>query len=786
MAQEQNQDPKEQTQEPQEEIIVEEGESAADAQIQQQNKDDKDAKAKKKKIILFSLIGGGFVVIAGLVLLVVALSKDKSQFQEFETDPIVENVTQDKEVLQSRLEDMVSKANLLYEEGKKAEALKLYDHIANFSKSISYYNLGVSQMKSRDFKDAIKSFEKAVQNQEHRTISALNAAVSALHLENEKLFNHYIDLAYAYLGYESDSKLYPYLYATINFYKNDMYEALAATSLEKTPYYGSDYSLIGAYANLEFRSFYAAIEHLQNVASDRKEFLLGLSYANVNEYDLAHKHFAKAAEYGLYPKRLPLAHALVDLKRQEFKAAAEKIDTLRESYSDEQIADTYTIKVKLDQKLYDANRFQKEFVSKFKNNKKFSYQLLFYYAPYKVFDANEAISLIQKGSSTLFIDEVSNNTSRYLAKSGAVSEVNMQLSRAIRLALDKKILQANTLLKQLLQEYENHSIVHYNLALTYAQMDNFVKAHEHFTRSYHLDASNFLSGIFSLMSAQLIQKDVKKLHSIIVEDLRLEKSNETTKFYEALIEMMGDNMSAMISWSEEDTQRTPLHVSFQIATYLQHDNQKELLKYTNRLQNVTQKDLMSQLLHLYAQNYKLPMKQFASRVQTYFINNIMPEKEIYHGAKLPMNSYIDFMNLAGDLFTLQQRLNEAMLFSEDPRGIMYALAKVQILLKDYEHAYTLMNELIDKHKMKDSATMFLGAVASVAADHHANATVLLRLATMEDANNYESRYGLGLLYQEAKNLEAAGIQYGLIDGIDLTPKYFDFEVTDKQVIRSGT
>jgi tetratricopeptide (TPR) repeat protein len=786
MAEEENKDKvQESPQEPQEEIIVEEAEGAEQDEALKQQEIDDEAKKKKKRFFLISGVLGGVIFVLIIVLLTVIFSKDESEIEPLQTEPIVESLKEDKTRLQSRLEDMISKANVLYEEGRKHEALKLYEHIANFSKSISYYNLGVSQMKQKQYEDALNSFDQAIQNQEHRTISALNAAVSALELNDKKLFEYYIDLAYAYLSYESSSPLYKFLYAAINFYKNNSFEILSTHGVKPSEYYTQEFYKLGAYAYLKYGDFFKAIEAFEKANDKKDEFVLGLSYANIAEYEIAAKHLSNAVEDARHPKRAPLALALVQLQNRNYKDAADKIDMLREEIGDEAIAQIYPIKVKLHDALYDANEFQKGFIAKYRNNKKFSYRLLFNYAPYKVFDAGETIKYIQKGSGTIFIDEVSSNTTTYLSRSGVISEVNSKLSEAIRLALDQKITQANTMFKELLSEYDSHSIVHYNLGLTYAQMGNFIKANEHFTRSYHLDASNFLAGIFAVMSAELIKKDAEKLQSILVEDLRHEAKNEKTLLYETLLQFMGANISAMISWSESDPQKNPFNTAVQVVTYLNHDNQSELIKYTNRLQKITDNDLMSQLLHQYAKNYKLPVKQFASNLQAYLLNNIMPVKQIYFGAKLPTDTYIEYVRMAGELFSLKEQLKDDLLFASDPRGIMLALSEVLILLQEYEYAYTLMNELIDKYKMKDSHTLFLGAVASIAAGHNANAVVLLRLASMEDANNFESRYGLGLLYQERNNLEGASIQYNLIEGKGLVPKYFDFEITDQNIARSG-
>jgi len=64
--------------------------------------------------------------------------------------------------LLDKFDEMINKANQLYERGNKFEALKIYENIAVYNQSLSNYNLGVSQMKQERCDEAIISFNKAI------------------------------------------------------------------------------------------------------------------------------------------------------------------------------------------------------------------------------------------------------------------------------------------------------------------------------------------------------------------------------------------------------------------------------------------------------------------------------------------------------------------------------------------------------------------------------------------------------------------------------------------------
>jgi len=104
--------------------------------------------------------------------------------------------------------------------------------------------------------------------------------------------------------------------------------------------------------------------------------------------------------------------------------------------------------------------------------------------------------------------------------------------------------------------------------------------------------------------------------------------------------------------------------------------------------------------------------------------------------------------------------------------------------KNSEESYALYNTLIDEYNMKDAHTLFMGAVASTAASHHANAIALLKLSTMKNPEFYESRYALALLYLEIQNNEGAAIQLSKISGNNFRSEFFDFEIdTDKLLFK---
>jgi len=120
----------------------------------------------KKKLKLFVGLGV-FILLAIITTIVLLVVFKKKPPPPPIAPPVVEEVIPKPQFSPSKLETMIKKANLLYEQGNKEDALKIYERIATFNEAISHYNIGVAKMKEHNFSEALESFKKAIQNREH-------------------------------------------------------------------------------------------------------------------------------------------------------------------------------------------------------------------------------------------------------------------------------------------------------------------------------------------------------------------------------------------------------------------------------------------------------------------------------------------------------------------------------------------------------------------------------------------------------------------------------------------
>ena len=492
----------------------------------------------------------------------------REELKEFIEEKLEQNIT--KPIQQSKLEKMIAKANYLYSSGSKDKALFLYEKIALYSEAISVYNLGVAQLKDKTYSLALETFKKAIINDEKRCVSAINAAVCSLHLKDEESFRYYIDLAHAYLAKEKNSPLYSYYYALINYYNHNYLAALSALENPTSDEYPTTQKHLRAKINALFSNDYKAIEAIEKDFSIEDSFSIALLYARVGDLTLAQKHLEESIVKNIEPIKSAIAQAIINLKAGRVATASKQIKNVTDMFP-EQVYKPYPIKVKLKESLFDSTKAQLRYRDRINKAKTFNYQKIFYYSPYKIFNADQTISYIQKGNANIYIDNIS-LAKEYLKKSASSSSVNQGIVKAINKALSFRLREANNELQKLALLQPKHSILHYNLALTYAQMGNMVRAHKHFLLSFHLDAKNYLSGVFAVMTSQLINKESAKLLSIVKDSISLEEDSEEIDLYTTLLHISDNNFISTADWLDNDYKQSPLYLALDTIIALSLNN----------------------------------------------------------------------------------------------------------------------------------------------------------------------------------------------------------------------
>lgn len=764
-----------------EEIIIIEDVDAIHASEDTQQESEENTGSKKK---LFIFIAIALTLVILIVILLLLPSSETKEVQNLTDDFNLDtklDTPKTLEVEPSKIEKMIAKANYLYSNGDKLKALSLYQKIAQYSEAISLYNLGVAQLKDEQYKLALETFQKAIENDEKRCVSAINAAVCALHLNDEESFKYYIDLAYAYLPYEIDSPLYSYYYTLISYYKHDYLAALNSLNNTNTNTYPAIQSNLKAKINALYNNNYDAIDALETNNDEIDDLALGLLYARIGEVTLAVKHFENSILNSKEELRAEVAMAFTLIKAGQISKGTSELKKAYDKFP-KSVAKPYPIDVTLSESLFDPKKAQKAYRERTVADQSITYQKIFYFSPYKMFNADQTISYIRKGNANAFIDNIK-SAQEYLKKSSSSSNVNEGITLAIKKALNLQIREANEELQRLVTSQPKHSILQYNLALTYAQLGDFDKAHEHFLRSYYLDAKNYLAGIYAVYTAQLTNTKYDKLESILSDSIHLENDSEEKNLYITLLSIAQNNYILASDWLHKTDKKRPLYLALNVIIAHKINDYDMAQNASAELVSLLPNDILPHIMYIDTHFNTYDDAKYAKEVIKYFGDQSFTYNDLYYGPYVTRYLFVQMNLLSGKLYYLRKQLKEKLETTTSyTQEIQSTLALASLFDKQFEESYTLYNNLIDKEHIDDAYTLYLGAVASTAAKHHENAIALLELSKYKNKTFYESRFALALLYLEAGNYEAAVTQLLAINTNNFRSNYFDFNINTQKLL----
>ncbi|WP_086269599.1 tetratricopeptide repeat protein [Campylobacter devanensis] len=774
-----------QEKDPNEDIIPIESSDERAKEQKQETKEEtpqesKGAKSKfklTKKLLM--LIGASILIFILLITALIAAfsgsDEPESQAIKLEEPKLITPPTITQKFQSSKIDSMLIKANKLYESGNKAEALKIYENIAVYNESLSNYNLGVSKMNQGLFKDAINSFKDAIANNENIAVSAINLAVCALEINDERLFEYYIDLANAFINRDSDVNLYEFYNALVNYYRGYYIEALHALDLSNSKYYTSQKEYLRSKILSYLHEDQEAIQAIKAVEDYDISLPLGLLHARLGEYKEAKKYLNKALVDEKNAPSTYLAISLIDLKTGEFGSAAKTLKMLND-FNSTFVRDTYPIKTVLNPELFDINLAQNNYdLTKFFDQNSL-YQILFYFTPYKAFNPKQTIEYIRKGGLSLFVDE-SSIADEYLETSGIVSKANVMLSQAIFKALNNKLREANSDFLEITKLYPNHSIVQFNLALTFAQLGDFAQAYKHFVTSYHLDPSNYIAGAYAIMAAKMIGRDAKRLTKEVMDTMDTDTNLDQDNIYKAMIQLTQGNQGALNDWLDKNYNESVLNIVFNIICAYITDRNDIVILATDKLNQKLPNDVLTNIIYSVTRFDVKNIKNYAKDIQVKFLTTKLDKGTLYGGATIIKTEYIKLLQIAG-LLNIEREsiIKDLKISSDNTKDILHTLAYLSLFTGHYEEAYTIYNELVNTEKEEDANTLFLASVASIGANHPDSAIAYLELAKLTNPTYSEARLALGFLYQEVGNIDAAITQYSGLGDSKYHSQFFTFRL----------
>ena len=123
-------------------------------------------------------------------------------------------------------------------------------------------------------------------------------------------------------------------------------------------------------------------------------------------------------------------------------------------------------------------------------------------------------------------------------------------------------------------------------------------ANKHFVRSYHLDAKNYLSGVYAVMSAQLINKENMKLKSILKDSIADEEPSEDIELYKTLLNISENNFISSIDWLDNQYKTRPLYLTLEIIIALNLNKHDFAQKPAQKLALMLPHDILPHMMFI--------------------------------------------------------------------------------------------------------------------------------------------------------------------------------------------
>lgn len=736
-------------------------------------------KNNKKNILIASIITSIIllVVIVALILYFAFPRKDKEVKLAEPQKKIEQPIYNTAKFAPNKIDDMIKKANSLYEKGNKLEALQIYKDISTYNESISNYNLGVSQMRQNNCELAIESFKKAINDMDNATVSALNAAACSLELGKNDSFDYFLNLAHSFLVNEADSPLFNYYVALVNYYNGFYYEALKVLDHTKNDQYKSKFNYLKAKILTFLEREEEAIYYLQNQNEFSSNFTIGLLYAKIGKFNEAKEYLKRAQISEPNRSKISAALAIVNVKIGFYKEAASLLKELTQI--DENLPNKlYSASINLNPKLFDINIAQDSFQKDMFRDKLKRYEMIFYFVPYQVFDVNQAIDFARKGAINLSLENVQ-SAQEYLGNSSTLSRVNSMLSSTIAKAFDDRLREANKEFGELLKLYPQHAVVHYNLALSYAKLQDFKNATKYFTSSYHLNPKNHTAGALAIICNDILKEKVPKLISEVSEGMQSDDKLSPDDIAPVLLHLTLDNTSALISWSDLPKKRSALNVFFETMVANLAQNEDQFIKKAAELNSILPNDIMADIINFVAKNHNLDIKSYAKSAQISMQNSQFNLNSFYYGPYIVKEQFIKLLQISGFIHKARADLkNLAMVSASSDKfvNLLETLAYVDIYANNFDEAYVIYNRLINTYGITDASLVFYAAVASVGANQLENAIAMLELARVTNPNDPQNRVPLAMLYHSINNMEASISQYERLGNSGFISNFFILDV----------
>ncbi len=561
------------------------------------------------------------------------------------------------------------------------------------------FNKAILLLEKKEYKKAIKIFEDT--RQILKIPSLLNIAISNYKLGFKKKAETYFYKIYktkniAYLH------SYSYLSACFYLYKiknDDIY-------LKKIILLSKKYKSLGENSKRILSDTYIILKEYKKslivLNSMKKKLFLKQAMLNIklNKLQKARGLLSQAKNNTYNQEKLNLIYWITlfrDLKSNDIISFQENINDIKKIKSKFKTNLKYPLEIFFNKNKYSPKDYI-TFISKFNISRQIDF--VFYFAPF-IFSNNEEI--LYDTTKGFII-----NSSKNIKNLEEMLNYNVNLINIIK---DDQIIRINKL--KLLMTKNNKSYMYYNLALCYAQINDFNNAFKYFSKAYKLNPGNKLYAIMSILSSQKINKTLTNLEYI---KTNIRSNNGSYKYFGHQLYKLIINKKFISKITAKKYNKTALYYAID---YLHTMNNNKLSTKHIFFKQYYKDPLIFLMNNVIRENKENDLQYFARLQDTIplHLNNNFLEGSFTVG-----NYYIDLLKALG-------------LFNKTNLLIQTNNSPTYLLLKAFNDLYKeKSNKTIDtleylqkQYKLENKYTMYLLVAALLNEKRYNDASIQISL-----------------------------------------------------------
>lgn len=541
-----------------------------------------------------------------------------------------------------------NKAILLLEKEQYDEAIKMFKKTSQILKIPSYLNIGIAYYKQNKMENAFLYLNNIYEYKEAVSLNTYSYISSCFYLYQIKKDRNYlekiVDVTKKYRNLTEHSKR---LLADTFIILKDYEKALSILNSMEFP----------------------------------MELKKAMLYLKLQDYEKAAEYLKRAKNNTLnQEKKNTILWLMVfrDLKANELTKLKDHIDEIREVKNYFKVNLDYPLEMFFNKHKYTTKEYLKS-ITKFNSERRTDF--MFYFAPFIFSDYEEIMYDISKG----FIFKNKQNVQ-------SLEDMVKYNANFIDIIKDDPILRVHKMKKFIKQD--SNSYVYYNLALCYAQIDDFHNAYKNFSKAYRLNPGNKLYAAMMLIAADRIDIKIKD-RDYIVQNIR-SKDGMYKYFGQILYKVFLDDKVTV----EFDSQGYESTIFYRAINYLV-DMDNNNINIDNPLFVENYKDPLVYLMKLAHRREGENNYQYFARLQDTTpleINNNFIE-----GPLIITKYYIDLLKAIGLFNKADLTLNTKV---KSP-SYLRTKALRELHNNNPEETLKILNFLQTKYKLEDKYTMYL-------------------------------------------------------------------------------